>query len=111
MSKAVEIRYRQEVEGEETVTVTHIVRGKALIGRDRESDIFFNGGSRWEQTISRRHALLTVDDDFRLFIEPVAAMNEIKVDGAVIKDRMELNAGAVVEMGDVRWIITGVERI
>ena len=111
VSKAVEIRYRQEVEGEETVTVTHIVRGKALIGRDRESDIFFNGGSRWEQTISRRHALLTVDDDFRLFIEPVAAMNEIKVDGAVIKDHMELNAGAVVEMGDVRWIITGVERI
>ena len=104
------VTYTQEVQGEPPANMKHVVRNRALIGRDPESDIYFNNGELWERTVSRRQAELLLDDEGNLYIMNKSETSPTLVDGQPVKGRVRLVSGTVVDMGEVHWTIRKIDK-
>ena len=93
-------------------TRRQVITDSATIGRDADCDIFYNGVSYAERTISHRHATLLLDSKGRLYIEPnPAAKNPTSVNGETITGATELLPGAQVQMGAITWKVTAIEMV
>jgi len=67
--------------------------GTYTIGRSEESDIFLN-----DLTVSRRHAVLTVEKD-AVFIEDQGSLNGTFINDNLIEKRAALKDGDVIQIG------------
>ena len=106
------LTYRQEMDDEPPTQQIQVVAGTAVIGRDENCSIYFNGGTRAERTVSHKHARLTVDQEGGMYIEPFpGTRNPTIVDGRAIDGPTQLFPGTVIKMGDITWTVISVEKV
>ncbi|MEM7678883.1 MAG: GAF domain-containing protein, partial [Myxococcota bacterium] len=85
-----------EVEGPGLRRRIELTQGEITIGRADTADI-----SVRDETLSRRHALLTLNDEDMAVVEDLGSRNGTLVNGELIIAPTELRSGDVVLLGDV----------
>lgn len=70
--------------------------GRVVVGRDSDCELPLSDGS-----VSRKHALIQIDETGRLWIEDLGSTNGTQVDGVRIESKTEISPGSSLLVGGV----------